>query len=203
MTNVFNVRNQDTLHDTALTSDVMNVMNMDILSWTSLIKYPCLEHLCHITRHIEIATPDQALESTEMIEKEETGPDHSLDIVDITAPALITHTEAAPDCNNGMGIATIESAQDDPIQHTKATVTEPTMTHHTSHTTDHPHTAAHQVTTLRTAVGHIHAHPTDHQNIIHTTEDHTVQDYFPTRGPENHTLIGIGRSSIRLLQFRQ
>ena len=28
-------RNQATLHDTALTSDVMNVMNMDISSWTA------------------------------------------------------------------------------------------------------------------------------------------------------------------------
>ena len=35
-TNVFNAKNQDTSHDTALTSDVMNVMNMDISSWTAL-----------------------------------------------------------------------------------------------------------------------------------------------------------------------
>ena len=32
MINVFNGKNQDTLQDTALTSDVMNVMNMVISS---------------------------------------------------------------------------------------------------------------------------------------------------------------------------
>ena len=162
MTNVFNAKNQDTSHNTALTSDVMNVMNMDILSWTALTKYPLLEHLHHITRHIEIATPDQALDTTKMIEKEETGPDNSLDIVDTAAPAVMTHTETAPYHNNGTGIATIEAAQDDPIQHTKATVTDPTLTPHTGHTADHLCAAAHRVTALRTTAGHIHNHPTDH-----------------------------------------
>ena len=85
-------------------------------------------------------------------------------------------------------------AQGNPIQHTEATAAELAMTHKPCHTTDNPHTAAHLVTTLRTAVGHIHIHPTDHQNIFHTTEDHTVQDHTPTKGPENHTLIGIERS---------
>ena len=106
----------------------------------------------------------------------------------------MTHTEATPDHNNGMGIATIEAVQDNPIQHTEATVTEPAVIHHTSHTTDHPHTTAHQVTTLRTAVGHSHVYPTNYQNIIHTTEDHAVQDHNPNRGPKKHTLIGTGRS---------
>ena len=103
-------------------------------------------------------------------------------------------TEAAPDCNKGVGTYIIESAQGDSIQHTKATTTEPTMTHHISHTTDNPHTAAYLVTTLRMAVDHIHIHPTDCQNIFHTTEDHTVQNHTPTKAPKNCTLIGIGRS---------
>ena len=100
----------------------------------------------------------------------------------------MTCTEAAPDHNKGMGTDAIEAAQGNPIQHTKATAAEPAMTHYTGHTT------AHQVTTLRTAVGHIHIHPTDHQSIFHTREDHTVHDHSPTKGPKNHTLIGIGRS---------
>ena len=103
-------------------------------------------------------------------------------------------TEAAPDHNKGTGTDSIEAVQGNPIQHTKATATEPTMTYHTSHTADNPHIAAHPVTTLRTTIGHIHVHPTDHQNILLTTEDHAVQDHTPTKGPENHTLIGIGRS---------
>ena len=65
------------------------------------------------------------------------------------------------------------------------------MTCLASHTTDHPHTAAHQVTALRTTVDHVQAHPTDQQNIIHTTEAHTVQDHTPTWEPKNHILEGI------------
>ena len=156
-----------------------------------IIKYPLQEHQCHITRHIEINTPDQALDTAMKIKKEETGPDHSLNIVDIATPAIMPCTEAAPDHSKGMGTATIEAAQGNPIQHTEATVAEPIMTHHTA---DHPHTAAHQVTALGTTVDHVNAHPTDHQNIIHTTEDHAVQDHIPTREPENYTLVGKGRS---------
>ena len=74
----------------------------------------------------------------------------------------MTCTEAVPDCNKGTGTAAIDEAQDDPLQHTEATVTKPAMTHHTGHTADHPHTTAHQAITLRTAVDHIHVHPIDH-----------------------------------------
>ena len=70
----------------------------------------------------------------------------------------MTCTQAAPDYNKGMGTATIEEAQDDPIQNTKDTVTDPAMTHHTGHTANHLHTTAHQVTALRTIIDHIHIH---------------------------------------------
>ena len=83
----------------------------------------------------------------------------------------MTCTEAASDCNKGMGKVAIEAPQGDPIQHTEATVAEPAITDHTA---VHPHTAAHQVTALRTAVDNIHVHPIDHQNIIHTKKDHIV-----------------------------
>ena len=79
-----------------------------------------------------------------------------------------------------MGTAAIEAAQGNPIQHTEATVAEPAVKHLTGHTTDHPHTAAHQVTTLRTAVDHVHVHPIGYQIIIPTTEDHTVPEHTPT-----------------------
>ena len=115
----------------------------------------------------------------------------------------VTHTEATPDHNKGT--ATIEAAENNPVQCTKDAVTDPVMTHHTGHAANHPYTAAHQVTTLRTAIDHIHTSPTDHLNIIHTKEDHAVQDCAPIRDPENHTLAGIEgpyrRTSIRLLQF--
>ena len=93
------------------------------------------------------ATPIQALDTTKKIETEEIGPDHSLGIAYIAAPSGMTCTEAAPDHNKGMGTATIEGPQGNPIQHTETT--EPTMTHHTGHTADHPHTTAHQVTTTK------------------------------------------------------
>ena len=129
------------------------------------------------------------------IKKEETGPDASLDIADTIAPAIMTPTEATQDHNNGMGTAAIKVAQDNPTQHTNDMVTDPIKTHHTSHTTNCPHTAAHQDTTLRTAVDHTHTHPVDCQNIIHTKEDPAVYDCTPNREPENHTLVGIGRST--------
>ena len=113
----------------------------------------------------------------------------------------MTCIEATPDHNEGMGKATIEVAQGNPIQHMKATVTGPAMTHHTSLTADSPHTAAHQVTTFRTAVDHIHAHPTELQNIIHTIEDHAVPGHTPSKEPENHTLVGTGRSIYKNLHW--
>ena len=74
----------------------------------------------------------------------------------------MTCTEATPDCNKGINTTAIEAVQGNPTQHTKATTTEPAMTHHTDHTADHPQTPTHQVCALRTAVDHIHVQPTDH-----------------------------------------
>ena len=76
-------------------------------------------------------TPGQALDTAEKIKIGETCPDHSLGIADITAPGIMTCTEATLDHNKGMGTATIEAAQGNPIQHTKASV------HRTHH--DMPH----------------------------------------------------------------
>ena len=85
-TDVFNAKNQDTLHNTALTLDVMNVMNKDILSWTALTGCPLQEHWHHTTRHTETATPDQALDTTWKTENEETSPDKA----DTIVPAIMT-----------------------------------------------------------------------------------------------------------------
>ena len=80
---------------------------------------------------------------------------------------------ATPDYSQGTGTAAMEAAQANHIQHTKDTVAAPAMTQPTGHTTDLAPTTAHQVT-LRTTVDHIHAHPTDLQNITHTKKDHIV-----------------------------
>ena len=56
-------------------------------------KYPLQEHWHHTTRHKELAVQNQALDTAEKIEKEETGTDHSLDIADITALAVDSHRD--------------------------------------------------------------------------------------------------------------
>ena len=109
-----------------------------------------------------------------MIEKIETDPDHSLDTANTIAPGIMTCTEATLNHNNGTGTASIEAAQDNPIQHTRDTVTGHAVTHHTSYTAKPSHTTAHQTTALRITVDHIHDFPTNCQNIVHTKKDHTV-----------------------------
>ena len=103
-TDASNAKNWDISHETAPTSSIMNVINLDTWSWTALTEYPLQEHWHHTTSHIEIATLDHTLDITRETEKEETGPDHSL--ANIIAPAIMTCTEAAPDYNNGIGTAT-------------------------------------------------------------------------------------------------
>ena len=128
-TNASNAKNQDISHTTALTSDVMNVMNTDTLSWTALTEYLLQEHWHHTTRHTEITTPQWASGTTRKIKKVETDPDDSLDTANTVALPIMTCIEAAPDHNKGIGTAAIEAAQDNPIQHTGDTVTGHAMTH--------------------------------------------------------------------------
>ena len=70
-------------------------------------------------------------------------------------------TEAAPDHNKGTGTATIEAAQDDPIQLAGDTVTGHFIIHHTEHTANPAHSTAQQATALRITVDHIHNIPTN------------------------------------------
>ena len=179
-THASNAKNQDTSHDTAQTSSAMNVMNSDTSSWTALTECPLQGHQCHTTRHTEITTTDLPLGTTGKTKKEKTSPDHSLDTANILAPAIMTCTEDAPNCNNG-------TAQDDPIQHSEDTATGPTMTHNTGHTANPLHTTVHQVTALRIVVDYIHDHPTTCRSIVHTKKDHTFQDDTPTRETKSPT----------------
>ena len=61
------------------------------------------------------------------------------------------------------------------------------MTFHSGHTTNPPHTAACQVTTLRIAVDHSHNQPIDHQSKVHTKKDHADQDHIPIRETKRAT----------------
>ena len=194
-TDASNAENWDTSHNTALTSTAMNVMNFNKLLSTALTEYPLQGHWHLTTRHTEIATPDLALGTTWKTEKEETSPDHNLDTADIIAPASVTCTEAAPYHSNRTGTATIEAAQDDPIQHTEDTATGHAMTHHTGHTANPLHTTPHQVNALRIILDQIHNYPTNfHSNyptnfhsIAHTKRDHTVWDHTPTKETKSPT----------------
>ena len=116
----------------------------------------------------------RAQHTTRKTEKVETDLDHSLDTANTIAPAIVNCTEAAPDHNDRTGTVTIEAAQGNPIQHTGDTVTGHAMTHHTSHTTNPPHTAVYQATTLRIAVDCVLNLLTNHQNIAHTRKNHAV-----------------------------
>ena len=91
-TDVFNVKSWDTLQDTALTSDVTNVMSTDISSWLLLTKYLLWEQWQHTTRHIEVTAQDPAQGTIRKIGKEGTTLDHILYMADITALAIMTCT---------------------------------------------------------------------------------------------------------------
>ena len=140
-----------------------------------------------------MTTPDQAQGTTGKIEKVETDPDHSLDTADITDLVIMTCTEATLD-NNRTDTATIEVAQNNPIQHTRDPLPGHTVIHHTSHITSSPHTQAHQATALRIAVDLIHDLPTNHQNIVHTIKDNTVGDHTPTKETKRFSIGGVRRS---------
>ena len=58
------VKNQDISHDIALTLGTMNVMSMDILSWTVHTEYLLQELQQHITNHTKITMPDQVWGTT-------------------------------------------------------------------------------------------------------------------------------------------
>ena len=83
--NVFNVKTQDTSHNSILTLGTMNATNAVKLSWPAPTKYLLLEHQQHITRHTNVTMPDQAWGTTGKIEKDEMSPDHSPTTEDITA----------------------------------------------------------------------------------------------------------------------
>ena len=127
-----------------------------------------------------------------MIGKAETTLDHILGTVDITAPAIMTCTKAAPDHNTEKDTATTEVAQDSPTPHTRDTAADATNTHHTGHTTHitvihtttlettAEHITAHQAPALEITVDEAHNHPTYCQSTGHTKMDSTAQYHIPT-----------------------
>ena len=76
------------------------------------------------------------------IETCKADPDHILTTEGITGQVIPIPIEATLDHNTGIDAATIGAAHYDLTQSTEATGTDHTMTHCTSHITDHPHIEA-------------------------------------------------------------
>ena len=75
---VSSFKNQDILHEIALTSSAMSTTNMVTLSWTAHTEYLLQELQQHITNHTRVIMPDQVWGTTMKIETDKANPDHSL-----------------------------------------------------------------------------------------------------------------------------
>ena len=62
------------------------------------------------------------------------------------------------------------------VPHTGVIAIDPTLTHQTDPTADHPCTEAHHHTTPETRVPHVHVHPTNPQDKVHIGHTHTPVD---------------------------
>ena len=80
----------------------------------------------------------------------------------------MTHTEATPVHDIGIIAATPEIAHNAHAPHAEITAIDPTMTHHTNTTADHPHIEVSQPTTPEIKVDPIHVHPTNPPGEIST-----------------------------------
>ena len=104
----------------------------------------------HHQAHESCTTQDWAQGTIGKIGKEGTALDHILDTADITAPAIMTSTEATPDHSTRTDTAAIEVAQDNLTPHTGDIAADPAMTHYTSHTTHISHSDYHSRDCSRT-----------------------------------------------------
>ena len=156
--------------------------NSDTSSWTALMEYPLQGHWHHTTRHTEIPTTDLALGTTGKTEKEETGPDLSLDTANIIAPAIHDlHRGCSQSQQWDRHSCHRSSSRWSHSAHWGHSCRSCHDTPHQSHQQILKHTAAHQATTLRIAVDHTHNHPTNqskyssHQKGSHSSGSYSNQ----------------------------
>ena len=143
----------------------MSVTNMGKLSWTAHTEYLLLEIQQHIRNHTRVTMPDQDEGITMKIEADKAIADYSLILGDITPSVIAIHIGSTLDCNIGIDAATTGAVHYNLTQPTEDTATDLAMTHHISHMTSHPNIKALQVIDPKTAVDHIHNHPTDLQDM--------------------------------------
>ena len=107
----------------------------------------------------------------------EVIPGHGHISTDTTAQVIMVCIETAPDHDIEMITTTPEAVHIAPVPHTEVTAIDSTTTHHIDHTTDHPHTKAHPLTTPEIEVDHICIHPTIYQDEINVGHTHTPVDH--------------------------
>ena len=131
--------------------------------------------------------PGQAPDTTMRTGTGKAIPSHSHISTDIAAQVITIHVEATPDHDIGLITTITGVTHDAQISYTGVIAIGSTVTHHIDHTTDHPCTEAHH-TTPGTEVTHVHIHPTNPQDEIHTFHTCTPADckanHITRRTPE-------------------
>ena len=112
----------------------------------------------------------------------EADADHNLLFKNITDKIIAILTEATQGHNTGIDAATTGAAHNNCTPPIEAAATDPAVTHHINHITDHPHIEVLQLINPENAVDHDHNHPTDLQGRTHTKQVH-----IPTDHKENQT----------------
>ena len=107
------------------------------------------------------------------IETGNANPNHSPTFEDITAQVIVIQIEVSLDHNTRIDTTITGAAHNKLTQPTEDTATDLTMTHCTGHTPNNPSIKALHVIDPEITVDHIHAHPTDLQDMILTDQIHT------------------------------
>ena len=133
----------------------------------------------------EAALLDQVQGTTVKTGTGKVVPCHNLIFTGNAAQVIMIHTEATPGHHIGVITATPGIVHNTQAPHIEIIAINPTMTHHTDPTADHPHTEVLQLTTPEIVVDHIHVHPMNPQGKIHIGHTHNPADqeenYTPRR----------------------
>ena len=160
-------------------------MSMVILSWIAQTGYLLQEPQQNITNPdcTEATLLDQVQDTTVKTGIGEVIPSHNLIFTDIAAQVGMTHTEAAPGHDIGIIAAIPAVTHDAHAPHTEITDIDPTATHHTDLTADHPHIEVPQLTTPEIGVDSC-SHPSYKSSWrdLHRSHSHSSRSWG------NHTL---------------
>ena len=117
---------------------------------------------------------------------------------DTAAQVIMIHIETVPGHDIGIIITTPRVAHDAQVPHARVIAINPAATHHIDPTRSHPHREVHHHMTPETEVGHVHIHPTNPQDEIHTCPLQHIKKQATSQ--EEHQSKN-RRSTHGLLQF--